>query len=64
MINITDFEFTFINYGTYMVTYISPCTGKRWSTVTHDMVLIDKTKFEINPKKKDLNELKKLCKAQ
>ena len=49
-------------YGHYKVTYTSPVTNKQWSTVTSNMPLIDATKNAENPKIKDLNELKKLCK--
>ena len=59
---ITDFTFYFAGYGHYIVTYISPVTGKQWSRKTNDMPLIDVTKNEDSPLIKDLNELKKLCK--
>ena len=49
-------------YGHYKVTYTSPVTNKQWSTITNNMPLIDATKNAENPKIKDLNELKKLCK--
>lgn len=62
-ISISDFEFTFWGYGHYKVTYTSPVTRKRWSTVTNDMPLIDVTKNADEPKKKDLETLKRLAKS-
>jgi hypothetical protein len=59
---ISDFTFTFSGHGHYKVTYTSPVTGKIWTRTTDDMPLIDVTKNADNPKRKDLNELKKLCK--
>ena len=56
------FDFKFSGYGHYKVTYRSPITGKKWSTVTHNMTLIDATKSEENPKRKDLDRLKYICK--
>lgn len=61
-IRIYEFKFEFSGYGHYRVTYTSPTTGKKWSTVTNNMPLIDDTKNEENPKKKDLNRLKWICK--
>jgi hypothetical protein len=58
----TDFNFAFAGHGHYNVTYISPKTGKHWSTVTTNMELIDATKNNDEPKKKDLNDLKNICK--
>lgn len=63
-ISITDFDFQFVSYGRYKVTYISPVTGKKWSTQTTDMPLIDATKNADDPKIKDLNTLKFICKNQ
>ena len=59
---INDFSFRLSGYGHYVVTYTSPKTQKVWSTKTNDMVLIDLTKNEDNPKQKDLNTLKAVCK--
>ena len=59
---INNFTFKIGGYGYYWVTYTSPITNKQWSTVTNNMPLIDATKNAENPKIKDLNELKKLCK--
>ncbi|WP_430900505.1 MULTISPECIES: hypothetical protein [unclassified Paraflavitalea] len=58
----SDFKFEFHGYGHYKVTYTSPKTGKSWTTVTNDMGIIDDTKNEPDPKKKDLIWLKKICK--
>lgn len=55
-------DFSFAGHGHYKVTYTSPVTGKKWSTVTHDMPLIDATKNAENPKKCDLIRLKNACK--
>ena len=57
-----DFEFTFAGYGHYKVTYTSPKTSKQWSVTISDMELIDKTKNSDNPKRKDLELLKFICK--
>lgn len=61
-ISLTDFKFTPSGYGHYKVTYTSPKTGKQWTKITSDMPLIDVTKNADEPKKKDLNLLKSLCK--
>jgi hypothetical protein len=59
---ITDFQFIFSGHGHYKVIYTSPKTGKRWGKVTNNMPLIDLTKNEENPKRKDLEILKFICK--
>ena len=61
-ISISDFSFSFSGYGHYKVTYTSPLTGKKWSTVTNNMPLIDDTKNAEEPKRKDLELLKYLVK--
>lgn len=61
--SIYDFRFEFIGYGHYRVTYTSPKTGKQWSNTITDMPLIDATKNVEEPKRKDLDELKRMCKA-
>lgn len=61
-ISIHDFQFQILNRGQYRVTYTSPVTHKEWSMVTNDMTLIDSTKNTIEPKRKDLELLKYLCK--
>lgn len=61
-ISILDFKFMIAGYGHYRVTYTSPVTGKQWSTTVNDMPLIDATKNCDNPKQKDLESLKWLCK--
>jgi hypothetical protein len=58
------FDFQFSGYGRYKVTYTSPVTGKKWSTVINDMPLIDVTKNCDQPLKKDLNTLKNICKNE
>ena len=62
-ISIWDFDFEFAGYGHYKVTYTSPATGKRWTKTTNNMPLIDATKNEDEPKRKDLEELKRVCKG-
>lgn len=61
-ISISDFSFSFAGYGHYKVTYTSPVTGKKWSTITNNMPLIDATKNSEKPKKVDLIRLKNTCK--
>lgn len=63
VININDFNFQCSGYGHYRVTYISPATGKQWSTTVNDMSLIDATKNADEPRRKDLETLKRLCKG-
>ena len=62
-INISDFDFIFSGYGHYKVIFTSQITGKKFTTSTNDMMLIDDTKNTDYPKIKDLNELKRLCKS-
>lgn len=59
----SDFEFVFAGYGHYKVTYQSPKTGKKWTKTINDMSLIDTTKNEEFPKRKDLEALKRAIKA-
>lgn len=61
-ININDFNFEFAGYGHYKVTYTSPKTGKKWSATINNMPLIDATKNAEEPKKQDLEYLKKIVK--
>jgi hypothetical protein len=61
-IRLTDFTFKFSGYGHYEVTYTSPITSKKFTTITNNMPLVDATKNAESPKIKDLIELKKLCK--
>lgn len=63
-ISISNFKFKIAGHGHYRVTYTSPATGKQWSTVVDDMTLIDATKNSENPKKKDLENLKRICKGK
>ena len=59
---ISDFRFEFAGYGHYKVTYTSPVTGKSWTAKTNDMPLIDATKNADEPKRRDLETLKRVCK--
>ena len=59
---ITDFTFITAGYGHYKVTYTSPATGKQWTKTTNNMPIIDATKNADEPRRKDLNELKRLLK--
>lgn len=59
---IYDFDFEFAGYGHYKVTYTSPVTGKSWTAKTNDMPLIDATKNADDPKRCDLETLKRVCK--
>lgn len=62
LISISDFSFKFSGYGHYEVTYTSKITGRKWTTVTSNMPLIDATKNSDSPKIKDLVALKYYCK--
>ena len=62
-IKLSDFYFNFSGHGHYKVTYKSNITSKCWTCTTIDMSLIDDTKNNDSPKIKDLNQLKKMCKA-
>lgn len=59
---ISDFRFEFAGYRRYKVTYTSPVTGKQWTAKTNDMPLIDATKNADEPKRRDLETLKRVCK--
>lgn len=39
-----------------------PVTNRQWTTTTDDMYIIDATKNADNPKRKDLEALKYICK--
>jgi hypothetical protein len=58
----SDFQFIYSGHGHYKVIYESPTTNKKWVKVTNDMPLIDATKNEDAPKRKDLEFLKFICK--
>jgi hypothetical protein len=60
---LSDFRFEFAGYGHYNVTYTSPKTGKEWKVKTSNMPLIDATKNSEAPKRKDLDQLKAVCKS-
>lgn len=59
---LSDFNFIQSCYGRYKVTYTSPVTMKQWSTIVSDMTIIDATKNADEPKRKDLERLKQICK--
>lgn len=59
---ISDFRFELAGYGLYKVTYTSSVTGKQWTAKTNDMPLIDATKNADEPKRRDLETLKRVCK--
>jgi len=59
---LSDFMFMPSGYGHYKVTYTSPVTGKKWQTITNDMPLIDATRNADDPKRIDLDQLKRICK--
>ena len=61
-ITINDFNFEKSSYGRYIVTYTSPKTGKSYVGLVTDMTIIDATKNADEPKRKDLEQLKKICK--
>jgi hypothetical protein len=61
-ISISDFNLKRVGYGQYNVTYISPATGKEYTSRTTDSSLIDATFNSDSPKIKDLNLLKKIAK--
>lgn len=60
----SDFEFIFAGYGHYKVTYQSSKTGKKWTKIIDDMPLIDATRNEESPKRKDLEILRRRVKAK
>lgn len=60
---LSDFTFRFSGHGHYKVTYTSPVTGKEWTALVSDMTRIDDTKNADNPKRMDLDSLKRLCKS-
>lgn len=62
-INITDFGFSFEGYGHYRVTYESPITFRRWSALVNNMPLIDSTKNADDPKRCDLENLRRVVKS-
>lgn len=62
-ISISDFSFLPSGFGHYKVTYRSPITGKKWTNTTNNMPLIDATKNAEEPKRCDLEILKRVCKG-
>lgn len=63
-ISVRDFEFRFLSYGLYRVTYTTPIRGLKYSNVISDMTIIDKTKNSDEPTQKDLIHLRQLCKRK
>lgn len=61
-IKLSDFSFMPSGYGHYKVTYRSPVTFKEWTRTISNMPLIDATKNAEEPKRKDLEELKRTVK--
>jgi len=61
-ISISDFTFLSSGYGAYAVMYRSPVTLKSWMARITDMQLIDDTKNCEEPKKKDLETLRRIVK--
>lgn len=61
-ISITDFKLTKHARGLFYVTYTSPTTGKTWEVYTRNSTLIDDTFGAEEPKRKNLEQLKSLCK--
>lgn len=62
-ISISDFSFMPSGHGHYKVTYTSPITGKSWTATTSNMPLIDATKNADEPKRCDLEQLKRVTKG-
>ena len=62
IISISDFSFELSGYGHYKVTYSSPKTGKEWTSTINNMPLIDATKNADDPKRCDLENLRRMCK--
>lgn len=60
--SIYDFSFIPSGYGHCKVTYTSPVTGKQRTAITNDMPLTDATKNADDPKRCDLETLKRVCK--
>jgi hypothetical protein len=60
---ISNFTFQVAGHGHYKVTYTSN-SGKSFTRTISDMQLIDATKNADQPKAKDLNELKRICKNE
>jgi len=61
-ISICDFVREYVYAGHYKVTYTSPMTGKKWRALVTCMPMIDATFNAEEPKRKDLESLKKFCK--
>lgn len=61
-ISICDFVREYVYAGHYEVTYTSPMTGKKWRALVTCMPMIDATFNAEEPKRKDLESLKRFCK--
>lgn len=59
-----DFSKKISSYGHYKVTYTSPITGKQWSRIINNSTLLDSVFETESPKRKDLEQLKRLVKYQ
>lgn len=57
----SDFQFIYAGNRNYHVSYTSPKTGIRWTTLICNMNLINATKNCDNPKIEDLEKLRDLC---
>lgn len=64
MESIDNFSYNQLFYGLYSVRYISPKTGKVFSTVTTASYLIDAVFNSDDVKQKDLKALKKHIKVR
>ena len=58
-----DFSIITAGYGHYKVTYTSPKTGKKWSRTINNAPLIDSVFNTDQPKRKNLDQLKRLVKT-
>lgn len=61
-ISLSDFDFYYLSAGHYYVTYTSPVTGHMWRALVTYMPMIDATKDAEEPRRKDLETLKRYCK--
>lgn len=63
-ISIAHFVLNRVGYGQYDITYISPTTGRCYTSRTTDSSLVYDTFNSDNPKVKDLIILKKIAKSK
>ena len=59
----TDFSFMPVGYGRCKITYTSPVTFKKWTTVLCDMPLIDAVYHEEYPLRKHMETLRRMVKT-